>query len=521
MNILTADCKLPTADYLYRMSSIRRQTIIGSLVIYFGFAIGLLNTYFFTKEGLFTKDEYGLTSIFIAIATLVNVFGMMAMTSFIFKFYHYYHDHLPARKIDLMSWTLLIGIIGFALVTIAGILFKDLVVRKFGKNSPLLIEYYYWIFPMGFGLTIFSILEAYTWNIGKPVITSFLREVQWRLFTTLLIVLMIANLIDYPIFIKLYALAYPGIAITLFIYLVATKQIHFTFRISKVTRRYLVKMLRFSVFMYFGMIIFTLSQVFDTIVIASVLDDGMAKAGIFSLAQIFGSVIQAPQRSVVAASIRHLSRAWKDKNMKELQRIYQRSSINQLIFASFLFILIALNYREGVVTFNLKEIYLDGYYVFILIGLMRIIDMGTGVNAQMISTSNYWKFEMISGIILLVLMLPLTYILTKRYDILGPGIANLISISIYNIIRIAFLWKKFGLFPFTMKSFYTVLLAGVSYAICFFVFRDVAGITGIMLRSIACFALFAAGTIYLKLSPDIQPVLHSVYKRLGIRGNKQ
>lgn len=503
------------------MSSIRRQTIIGSVVIYIGFAIGLLNTYFFTKEQPFSKDQYGLTSIFIAVATLMNVLGMMGMTTLIFKFYHYYNDHLEKRKNDLLTWALLVGTAGFLLVTVFGVIFQDLVVRKFGENSPLLVKYYYWIFPMGFGLTIFSILEAYTWNLNKPIITSFLREVQWRLFTTLLIGLMVAGLIGYDIFIKLYSLAYLGIAIILFIYLVATKQIHFTFQISKVTRRYLKSMTRFTLFMYGGMIIFVLSQVFDTIVIASVLDDGMAKAGIFSLAQIFGSVIQAPQRSIVAASVRHLSRAWKDKNQKELQRIYQRSSINQLIFASFLFILIALNYREGIVTFHLKDIYLDGFYVFILIGLMRLVDMGTGVNAQIIVTSNYWKFELISGIVLLVLMLPLTYILTRQYDIIGPGIANLISVSIYNIIRIVFLWKKFRLYPFTIKSLYTVLLAGACYVFCYFLFRDISGVIGIVLRSAVCVALFAAGTIYLKLSPDIQPVLQTVYKRLGLKRSGQ
>lgn len=504
------------------MSSIRRQTIIGAFVIYFGFAIGLLNTYFFTKQDLFQTDEYGLTSVFIAIATLMNVLGMMGMTSLIFKFFPYYNDHLPRKQNDILTWSLLVATAGFILVTIAGFIMKDLVVQKFGKNSPLLITYYYWVFPMGFGLTIFAVLEAYTWQLGKPVVTTFLREVQWRLFTTFLILLMIAGVIpSFDLFIKLYAMAYPCIAITLWIYLVVTKQIHFTLKVSKVTRRHLKRMLRFTVFIYSGMIIFVLSQVFDTIVIASVLDEGMAKAGIFSFAQIFGNVIQAPQRSIVAASIRHLSRAWKDKNMKELQRIYQRSSINQLIFAIFLFIVITLNYREAIITLNLKDDYLDSFNVFLLLGLMRIVDMGTGVNSQIIGTSNYWRFELLSGIVLLLLMLPLTIILTRNYDILGPGISNLISVTIYNIIRIVFLWKKFRLFPFTMKSLYTVILAGACYVICYYTFRNIEGFPGLIVRTAACFSLYATGTIYLKLSPDIPPVLMAMKKRLGLERFKK
>jgi O-antigen/teichoic acid export membrane protein len=500
------------------MSSIRRQSIISSVVIYVGFAVGMLNTYFFTKEGLFTEEEYGLTSIFIAIATLMSVFAMMAMPSYIIKFYHYYHDRLPPRKNDMITWALLISTVGFILVMLAGWFFKDLVIRKFGEHSPLLVAYYYWIFPMGFGLTIYSVLEAYTWGMGKPVLTSFLKEVQWRLLTSVIILLFIAGVItDYDLFIKLYAFTYPGIAITLLIYLVVTKKIHFTFQVSKVSRRYFGKIVRLCSFVYSSIIIFTISQVFDTIVIASVLDNGTAQAGIFALAQIMASVIQAPQRGIIASSITHLSKAWKEKNMGLLQRIYQRSSINQLVFASGLFLLIALNYRDAIHVFGLKDSYLAGFNAFILLGLMRLVDMGTGVNAQIIGTSTYWKFELISGVILLILMLPLTYILTKEYGLIGPAVANLISISIYNIIRIVFLWKKFRLFPFTIQSIYTILLAGAVYTICYFLFRDVTGFMGLVVRSAAFILLFGIGVVYMKLSPDILPVIQSIRNRLRKR----
>jgi O-antigen/teichoic acid export membrane protein len=141
------------------MSNIRRQSIISSLVIYVGFAVGLINVYFFTKQGLFTEAQYGLTTVFIAIATMMSSLSNMAMPSYIYKFYPYYKDHLPDRKNDMLSWALLTGFIGFILVMAAGWFLKDLVIQKYGTNSPLLVVYYYWIFPW-ISLTIYSILEA-------------------------------------------------------------------------------------------------------------------------------------------------------------------------------------------------------------------------------------------------------------------------------------------------------------------------------------------------------------------------
>ncbi len=498
------------------MSNIRRQSIISSFIIYFGFAIGLVNTYFFTKEGLFTETDYGLITIFMSIATMMMAFASLAMPSYIFKFYPYYNDNLPPRKNDMITWSLLVGTVGFILVMIAGWFFKDLVIRKFGKNSPEMLVYYYWIFPMGFGLTIYSILEAYTWNLGKATLAIFLKEVQWRILTTVLIVLFATNIIDdFGLFIKLYSFCYPAIVVTLFGYLIITKKIHFTFTISKVTRRYLKKILTLCSFVYAGVLIFTISRVFDTIVIASVLPGGIDKAGIFGIATLMTSVIQAPQRSIIAVSIPHLSKAWKDKNMQLLQKIYQRSSINLLIFSCGIFLLIALNYTEAIQTFGLKDAYLQGYTAFILLGLSMVIDLGTGVNAQIIGTSTAWRFELTSGVILLLLMLPLTYFLAKQYDIMGPALASVISITIYNIIRITFLWKRFKLFPFTMQSVYTVMLAAGCFAVCYYAFANTHGFTGLILRSAVFIILYGAAILYFRLSPDIVPVITTIRKRFG------
>lgn len=504
--------------YLYRMSTIRRQSIISSIVIYVGFAIGMLNVYFFTKEGLFAEDQYGLTGVFIAISLAMQAFAAFGMPSFVYKFYPYYNYHLPDKKNDMLTWALLISIIGFIIVMIGGWLLKDVVVKKYKTNAPELVNYYYWIFPMAFGLTIYTILEAYTQIIKKPVLTNFLREVEWRLFTTVLIVLFIFHVIkDFSLFIKLYALGYPVIALTLLIYLVYSKKLHINFSPSKVTRRYLKKIISFCVFVYSGTLVFTLSQVFDTMVIASVLDGGLEKAAIFTLAQTMTSIIQAPQRGIVAASIAHLSQAWKDKNISMLQKIYQRSSLNLLLFAAGIYLLIALNYTEAIVTLNLKPAYLLGFTAFVVLGLTKVVDLGTGLNAQIIGTSNYWRFELFCGIILLAFTLPLTYIFVKKFDILGPPMATLISTIIYNTIRIIFLWKKFKLQPFTKATIYTLFIALISYVICYFTFRNMHGFAGLILRSLAFVLLYGGGIIAFNLSPDVKPVWNSLKNRLRLK----
>jgi O-antigen/teichoic acid export membrane protein len=112
------------------MSTIRRQSIISSGVIYFGFALGFLNTYLFTRQGGFTPEQYGLTGTFIAIANIMYSFANLGMQAYIYKFYPYYSDNLPVKKNDMITWALLTSLVGFVLVMINGYIFKSLVIRN-------------------------------------------------------------------------------------------------------------------------------------------------------------------------------------------------------------------------------------------------------------------------------------------------------------------------------------------------------------------------------------------------------
>lgn len=496
------------------MSTIRRQSIISSVIVYFGFALGFLNTYLFTRKGGFTESEYGLTSMFIAVANIMYAVANLGMPNFIHKFFPYYKSHLPPKRNDLLAWALLLPLLGFLLVTGAGIAFKGVLIDKIFANSPLLPQYYYWIFPFGLGWTIFLVLEAYAWQQRKAVLSNFLKEVLFRLFTTVLIVLTTVGVItSFDYFIKLYAFSYLLLVGILVAYFIHKHQFHLTLKVSKVTRRFKEKILTLSSFVWAGGLVYNIANVFDTIVLTAVLPNGLAIAGIFTLAQNIASLIQAPQRAIISASIGPLSQAWKEKDYDRINRIYQRSSINQLLFSTAMFCLIWLNFRDGVYTFGLKESYLLAESAFFFIGLTRIVDMGTGLNSQIIGTSTFWRFEFFTGLILLAVALPLNYTLTRYLGVTGPAIANLVAFTIYNGIRFVFLYRKFGMQPFTSRSAYTLLLAAGAFYLSYLLFNEQQGLQWIVLRSAVFVSIFLAGTWMLKLTPDLAPVLETVRKR--------
>lgn len=500
--------------------SIRRQSIISSILVYIGFAIGLLNTYLYAKG--FAESEYGLVQgAFVAFANVMFSVSNIGLTYYIYKFFPYYNENLPPSKNDMMTLSLVISITMFAFVMIVGFVFKDFVIRKYSANSPEVIYYYYWLFPFGFGLSLYSILEAFAWQLRKSVVTNFLKEILFRLFATILIVLFFLKVIkDFDLFIKIYAFTYIAIALVLLGYLIAKRELHLTFSISRVTKKFYKKIVPAALFIWSGALVYNIAQVFDTLVIGAVVSSGMANVGLYTLAQNISSLVHAPQRAIVSAAVPPLAQAWKDKDYDRINRIYQRSSINQLLFAIGMFALIWLNFTDGVLTFHLKPGYLDARIIFLFIGITKIIDMGTGVNAQIIGTSIFWKVEFISGMILLALTLPLNYILTVHLKEVGPAIANLFAIIVYNSIRYFFLLRKFNMQPFTSKSVYALLLGAVCYFISFLLFNKFQGFGWLFLRSTVFILLFATGVLYLKLSPDVLPVWETIKNRFVSRKQK-
>ncbi len=503
------------------MGNIRKQTILSSIVIYIGFVIGFINTYLYVKNGTFTPEQYGLTRLITDLGITFFSFATLGVVSYIYKFYPYYKHNLSDKENDQAAVSLIIVTIGFILVAAAVIVLKPLFIRKFSQRSNLFINYYYWILPFSFGFLYFTIFEGFAWFAKKSVLTNFLKETGFRLLQSVLICVYLFRFITFNFFIKAFSCLYLFIAAVLIWNLYTTGSISFNFKISRVSKKFSKKFIVFSAVIYGSLIINTLSQYIDAIVIASVSKNGLADVGVYTLAAFIASTIMVPQRSIISATVPILSTSWKNKNHAEIYRIYTRTSINLLLIALFIFFILWLNIPDLFSVLNINKDFEGGKIVILLLSIKAIIDAGTGVNSQVIGTSNYWRFEVFTGVILFSLCIPLNYILVKKIGINGSALADLIAYSFYNIIRLIFIWKKFKMQPFSSKSVYSVVVALCIYFLCYYLFNNLHGWTGIIIRSTLFTVTFSISAFYLNLTPDIHQLWELAKERfLNIRGNK-
>ncbi len=497
------------------MGQIRKQAIYSGIVIYLGFFIGFINTWFFTRNGSnsFTPDQYGLTRLFFDVGQLMFSVASFGMAAVLFKFFPYYQDHLEKKKIDLYGWAVLFPVIGFLLVIAGGLFFEPLIVRKYTARSPLFVDYYHWVFYFGAGILLFSLFEAISFTKKKTILPNFLKETALRLLTFLLLILFYFQFVSFDLFIKLFSFQYLVIAFMLFAVLKWKLNLPFTLKTSRVTQKFRKKMFTLGSLVYGGSVIIIISQVADSIIIASVSKQGSYDVGVYSFAVYIATLVQVPQRSIISIAIPILSQAWKDKNMKEIDRVYKRTSINLLLIGCFILGGIWLNIEHVYDLFGVQPAYKAGMYIVLVLGITRLVDAGTGVNAEIISTSTQWRFEFFSRIILILLFLPLNYVLIRQYGIIGAAYGNLIAFTIYNIIRIWFLWYKYKLQPFSIKTLYCLTITATAYFICYYLFRDTTGWAGIFVRSTVFTILIASSIFVFKITPDAHQLLEVLRKK--------
>lgn len=496
------------------MGNIRKQTIVSSILVYLGFGVGAVNMLLYSSQsGPFSLEEFGLTRIFFDYAQNMLALGALGTIPVIYKFYPFYKDNLPKEKMDIMTWALFSTLLGMLLILLLAWLFQSYFVNIYTAKSGLVVDYYNWMIPFSLGMLFFSVLEGFSWAVGKSVLSNFLKETLLRIITFFLIVAVYLGWIDYATFIHLFSFLYLIIFLVLLIQLIRENKLHFSFTISRVTKKFWKKMLGMQLLTYGGTCIASIAATIDVFIIAGF--QNLKAVGIFVFAQYAANLIQVPLRSIQAVSAGILSQAWKDKNLKEIDRIYKRSCINLLLLALFVFGNLWLNVKEAIQVLHIQNAYADGLTVIFVLGMVRIIDAGTGLNALVINTSTFWKFDFYSGVVLLALRLPLTYFLIKNYGILGSAVAELIAYSIYNFIRFEFLRKKFKMQPFDAKTLYALVLAIAAYFIANIIGYPLSGWPSIAIKAIVFSGLMVIGIFYWKITPDAHQLLDVAKNRWG------
>jgi O-antigen/teichoic acid export membrane protein len=105
--------------------------------------------------------------------------------------------------------------------------------------------------------------------------------------------------------------------------------------------------------------------------------------------------------------------------------------------------------------------------------------------------------------IFVLIIVVTNFIFIPLYGMTGAGIANAISLFLFNLMRWIFLWNKYDFQPFNFRYLLIILFAFIAYIPGYYLPEMNSFIIDIIIRSGIIFIIFSLLIYFSKVSEDI------------------
>jgi O-antigen/teichoic acid export membrane protein len=461
--------------------------------------LGFISTIYLYPNFL-EPDQYGLTRLLLSVSFVFTQFAHLGMNNTAIRFFPYFEDENNDHN-GFLFLVLVVPITGFVLFLGVIFFFDDLLISYY-DTSTYFGDYYLLLIPIVFGLLYFEVINSYVRARLHSVPGSVISEVILRVITILLLVLFWYEWITFEQFMIAFACSYIVQPLLLLLFLFAKGELFLKPNFAYLKTTLVKRMANYGLFAVLGGMTTLIVNNIDIIMLGSLA--GLTETGVYAIAFYIGSVIIVPQRSLGKIAPSVVAKHLKEKNYDEIERIYKSSSINQMVPGLLIFIGVVANLH------NLNDILPDAYAsaspVIIIIGISKLIDMTAGINGAIILNSKYYRFDLISMIILIIFSISLNYWLIPILGMTGAAIATATSLFLYNLIKGIYVWIKFKMQPFSSRI---LVLIGFSSIVLFGSLQTAYfdnTYLDILIRSVAITLIYSFGVLSLNISEEVNSI---------------
>ena len=483
------------------MGIVRNQSIKNSISFYIGMAIGAINTVIIYPNVFNDHPEhFGLIQILVAYAIVVSTFTTLGIPTTFMRFFPSIKE-----KGQLFFLSLIVPFIGFILASLSYFLFKNQVF-EFLNASDLLKENFFYIILLVFFIGFYDVLSAISRSYLSAATPIFINEVFLKFYSMSTLLFHWFGYIDFTAFLQIYLFGYVLKFTILFILQFREDRLIFNFSLKDLD---LKELLKFGFYVLVGGASIMIVTRLDMIMISSLLD--LEQVAFYTVAFFIGNAIKIPGKSIVTISTPLVAKAWENQDLNEIQTLYAKSSINQLIIGGILFVCIWLNIDE--IFSLLPEKFQGGSWVVFYIGLSQLFSITAGINGIIIVNSKYYKYDLYTNVILVFITIATNYILIPIYGINGAAIATAISLLLFNLFRLILIKVKMDMQPFSKDTVFTILVLLGVYLMLNNMNLALLPIFAIVVKSSLALLIYIFLVIKLKLSEDISGFVNDLKSR--------
>jgi O-antigen/teichoic acid export membrane protein len=480
------------------MGQIARQGILTTLASYLGVLIGYFNVLWLYPYAL-NPEEIGTFRTIQDIAILLVPFAQMGLSNGMVKFF----PKVNRNPSSFLTLSLLFSVFGFVIIAILFFLLENQITLIFQQKSAEILPFLAIILYVLFLSVINSILDAYSRCFYMIAFPTFIREVLLRLFLTLLVTFYFIQWIDFKFLMYGLVMVYFSSLASMLFYLMHKKVLKFSFDFKSLPRGLVKKLLTYSSITFLGTAGALLIAKVDSIMVSAMI--GLEANAIYIIGYSIALVIEMPRRAISQTVTPLIADHFENNRIEEVQKLYQKIAIHQLLICMLLFLGIWSNVNNIYQFIPKANLYETGKWVVFWIGIGKISDILFSINGEILLYSKHYKFNVVATVLMLFIIVGLNYLLIPIYGIEGAAFASFVSMLIFNLIKYLYLKTKLDLSPFSWEIPKILVLAFITFVIQqqFFEYIPVKNlIFGTLLRSAIIVVIYIFGIFVLNLIPD-------------------
>ncbi len=484
------------------MGVIQRQSLLNSFIGYLGVLVGVVKLLLIYP--LIEAADLGAIQFVSVNATLFAAFGGWGLTTAAVHFFPNFKQ--DKSTLGSFFWLLLFGTVFFcSLLCLSLWLLRIPISTFFDKSQATFLRTLPYILVSTFFWALTNYFQSFASNFGKTVYPSLISNFLFKFAQPVLVLLFFFKYID---FVQVFQ------GITFIFILIAALQFWYLWRKQFITLRIetlvwnkstvgsILKYANFTVLVGASSVL--VSQL-DKVLIVPLLN--YTSLAVFSFASFMSESIDIPRKAISGIAAPLISDSMKNKNYAHVAQIYRDSALLQFIIGAYLLTglwtcaddLFRLMPKNG-------EVYAQGKYVILLLGMSRVVDMITGTNNEIITFSEHYRFNLRSLTILAVLNIGFNFLFVPAYGfglgINGSALATFLALLIFNIWRAQFIYQKLKIHPFVWAMMYPVLASTAALVVIFFIVPTTGlhPLLSILIRGAIVTSVFAFVTIYFRVS---------------------
>ncbi len=490
------------------MGIVKRQSIKASIVNYTGALLGIVNMLFIFPR-LVTVEQLGAINLLQFWAMLFVQLPLFGTTSLLFTYFSKSKNDLERKK--LYTITMFFIILGLGLFTICFYVLKPFFYTYLvtTNNNQLFQPYLRLVLPMVWALSLYSYFEVYCFVKLRITVPSFIKEIGIRLAILIVLILYYFHYLQFNQVVHSIVFIYMLATIALYIYVLGkgyVVDLRFSF-----LKNYLKKEhLEYMFYLYLSAVSFSILSFFGSVWVGTKL--GEASITIFNLGLYVATMIQIPYRAFSSIISPLIAEAWAGNDIERIKTINKQSGLNLILVGIFLYTLLVLNVHNICSFLPLKyEQYIgDLTFIIVVIGIGKLIDLCTGLNSEIIATSRYFKFMLVSVLIMAIATLAGNYYLIPNYGLKGAAVAFCIVQFLFNGSKFWFLFYKYKLSPYSYNALKIICTAILLGCLVYFIPVQKNIILDGILRSVIFSSLFLTIIIHYNFAPDLSELFKKI-----------